>query len=172
MPLKIEDIAVSGYERVVRGQDPKAGLDAIVSVHDTTLGPSLGGVRMLPYPTWDDALNDANRLAKAMTYKAAVARTGQGGGKAVIIGEPGTMKSEALFLALGDLIEALGGDYYAAEDMNISVTDLEIVARRTKWVTGLSRERGFSGNPSPDYGARLSHRDEGLGQGGPGNRVS
>jgi leucine dehydrogenase len=95
-----------------------------------------------------------------MTYKAAVAETGQGGGKAVIIGDPATDKSEALFRAMGKLIESLGGSYVAAEDMNITVADLEIVASETKYVSGLAREHGSSGNPSPNtaYGCYLSIR--------------
>ena len=103
---------------------------------------------MLPYAGEEEALADANRLAKAMTYKAAVAQTGQGGGKGVIIGDP-SEKTEAMMLAMGRFIEALDGQYVAAEDMNMSVGDLETMARETRWVSGLSRERGSSGNPSP-----------------------
>ncbi len=147
--MQIIDIPVEGYERVVRATDPASGLHAIISVHDTTLGPALGGLRMWPYPDEGAALFDVNRLSRGMTFKSAVARTGLGGGKAVIIGEPGKLKSEALYLAMGRFIEALGGKYITAEDVNTDIADLEIVRRATKWVTGLRRESGGSGNPSP-----------------------
>jgi leucine dehydrogenase len=146
--MRITDIPTPGYERVVRVTDDASGLNAVISIHSTRLGPSLGGMRMWPYASEADALADANALARAMTYKAAVAQTGQGGGKAVIIGDP-KQKTEAVFLALGRAIDALGGAYIAAEDMNITVADLETVARETRWVSGLSIERGSSGNPSP-----------------------
>lgn len=147
--LKITDIPVEGYERVVRGQDPESGLHAIIAVHDTTLGPALGGLRMWPYATEAEALFDVKRLSRGMTYKSAVAHTGLGGGKAVIIGDPKRDKSEALYLAMGQLIEAVGGRYITAEDVNTSIEDLEIVRRSTRWVTGLARKDGGSGNPSP-----------------------
>jgi len=146
--MNIEEIPTEGYERVVHCKDPASGLNAFISVYDTTLGPALGGVRMLPYASEEEALADANRLAKAMTYKAAVARTGQGGGKGVIFGDPSD-KTETMMLAMGRFIEALDGQYIAAEDMNMTVADLEIMARETRWVSGLSQERGSSGNPSP-----------------------
>lgn len=157
MALRIEDIPAEGYVRVVHGVDAEAGLNAYIAVHDTTLGPGLGGIRMWPYASEDEALADVLRLAKAMTYKAAVAETGQGGGKAAVIGDPAKDKSEAMLLALGRLIESLGGLYYAAEDMGMTVPDLETVARETKYVSGMSVERGSSGNPSPNtaYGCLL-----------------
>jgi len=146
--LIIQDIIVPGYERVVHIVDAASGLNAFIAIHSTALGPSLGGMRMWPYPTEVEALDDAKKLARAMSYKAAIAQTGQGGGKAVIIGDPKT-KTEAMFLALGRAIESLGGSYIAAEDMNITVADLETVGRETRWVSGLSVDRGSSGNPSP-----------------------
>jgi leucine dehydrogenase len=147
--LQITDIPVAGYERVVRGVDRSSGLHAIIAVHDTTLGPALGGLRMWPYATEDEALFDVKRLARGMTYKSAVAKTGLGGGKAVIIGDPKKNKSEALYLAMGRFIDAVGGKYITAEDVNTSIEDLEVIRRATKWVTGLKREDGGSGNPSP-----------------------
>jgi leucine dehydrogenase len=147
--MQLTDIPVDGYERVVRAKDPASGLHAIISIHDTTLGPALGGLRMWPYPNEEAALFDVNRLSRGMTFKSAVARTGLGGGKAVILGDPARTKSEALYLAMGRFIEALGGRYITAEDVNTEVADLEIVRRTTRWVTGLSRESGGSGNPSP-----------------------
>ncbi|MBM4061625.1 MAG: Glu/Leu/Phe/Val dehydrogenase [Planctomycetes bacterium] len=156
----MSDIPVPGYERVVRGVDPKSGLRAIVAVHDTTLGPSLGGLRMWPYATEDEALFDVKRLSRGMTFKSAVAHTGLGGGKAVILGDPKQHKSEALYLAMGRFVDALGGKYITAEDVNTSVADLEIVRRATKHVVGLERKDGGSGNPSPytAYGVFLGLR--------------
>lgn len=147
--LQITDITVPGYERVVRAIDPASGLHAIISVHDTTMGPALGGLRMWPYASEKEALFDVERLSRGMTYKSAVAKTGLGGGKAVILGDPLKVKSEKLYLAMGRFIDALGGKYITAEDVNTSIGDLEIIRRATKWVTGLSREDGGSGNPSP-----------------------
>jgi len=157
--MQITDIPVEGYERVVRAVDPASGLHAIISIHDTTLGPALGGLRMWPYPNEAAALFDVNRLSRGMTYKSAVAHTGLGGGKAVIIGDP-QHKTEELYLAMGRFIETLGGRYITAEDVNTGIADLEIIRRATRWVTGLSRDAGGSGNPSPytAYGVFLGIR--------------
>lgn len=151
--MDISDIPVEGYEKVARCRDEASGLHALIAVHDTTLGPALGGMRMLPYASEDEALFDVKRLSRGMTYKSAVARTGLGGGKSVIIGDPKQLKSPKLFQAMGRFVESLGGLYITAEDMNIGIADLEEVAKETKHVTGLSRESGSSGNPSP-YTAR------------------
>ena len=147
--LQITDIPVPGYERVARGVDSSCGLHAIIAVHDTTLGPALGGLRMWPYASEDEALFDVKRLSRGMTFKSAVAQTGLGGGKAVMIGDPKKIKSEALYLAMGRFVDALGGKYITAEDVNTSVADLEILRRATKHVTGLEKKDGGSGNPSP-----------------------
>jgi leucine dehydrogenase len=146
--MELSEIQVDGYERVARCRDPRSGLHAIIAIHDTTLGPSLGGMRMLPYASEDEALFDVLRLAKGMTYKSAVADTGLGGGKSVILGDP-KRKSPELFRAMGRFVDSLGGRYITAEDMNIGIPDLEIVRTQTRWVSGLSRESGSSGNPSP-----------------------
>ncbi len=151
--MQITEIQVDGYEKVVRCHDEESGLHALIAVHNTTLGPALGGMRMLPYVSEDEALFDVLRLSRGMTFKSAVAETGLGGGKSVIIGDPKELKSEALFLAMGRFVESLGGKYITAEDMNIGIEDLEVVKRETRWVTGLSRDSGSSGNPSP-YTAR------------------
>lgn len=158
--LQITALPVEGYEHIVRGVDPVSGLHALIAVHDTTLGPALGGLRMWPYASEEEALFDVKRLARGMTFKSAVAHTGLGGGKAVIIGDPKTVKSEALYLAMGRLIDSLGGRYITAEDVNTSIGDLEIIRRATRWVTGLSRTDGGSGNPSPytAYGVYLGIR--------------
>ena len=147
--MDITDIQVKGYERVARCRDEESGLHALIAVHDTTLGPALGGMRMWPYTSEDEAITDVLRLSKGMTYKSAVAETGLGGGKAVIIGDPNKDKSPELFRAMGRFLEALDGKYITAEDMNIGIPDLEIVREETRWVTGLSVEKGSSGNPSP-----------------------
>jgi len=146
--MDISEIQVEGYERVVRCRDARSGLHSLVAIHDTTLGPALGGLRMLPYPSEDEALFDVLRLARGMTYKSALAETGLGGGKSVIIGDP-KKKSRELFEAMGRFVDRLGGRYITAEDMNIGIPDLEIVRTQTRWVSGLSRETGGSGNPSP-----------------------
>jgi len=150
--MDISEIQFEGYEKVVRCRDESSGLHALIAIHDTTLGPALGGMRMLPYAGEDEALFDVLRLAKGMTYKSAVAETGLGGGKSVIIGDP-RRKTPALFRTMGRFVDSLGGKYITAEDMNIGIPDLEEVRKETKWVTGLSRESGSSGNPSP-YTAR------------------
>ena len=159
--IEISDIPVEGYERVIRAVDRDSGLHAILCVHDTTLGPALGGLRMWSYASEAEALFDVTRLAKGMTYKSAVAKTGLGGGKAVIIGAPAETKSEALYLAVGRAIDELGGSYITAEDVNTSVADLEVVRRATKHVTGYSRKHGGSGDPSPftAYGVFLGIRE-------------
>ncbi|HKE00421.1 MAG TPA: Glu/Leu/Phe/Val dehydrogenase dimerization domain-containing protein [Planctomycetota bacterium] len=147
--LEITDIPVPEYERVARAIHRESGLHAIIAIHDRTLGPALGGMRMWNYRSEDEALTDVLRLSKGMTYKSALARTGLGGGKSVVIGDARTDKSEALFLAMGRFIESLGGAYITAEDVGTTIPDLEIVRRETKWVTGLSVASHSSGNPSP-----------------------
>ncbi len=158
--MDITDLQVEGYERVAKAVDADSGLHAYISVHSTALGPALGGMRMWPYESEDAALTDVLRLSKGMTYKSAVAHTGLGGGKAVVIGAPKKIKSEALFLAMGRFIDAFDGKYITAEDVNIAVSDLEIVRRSTKYVTGLLAKDGGSGNPSPytAYGVYLGVR--------------
>jgi leucine dehydrogenase len=149
MTLKVTRLPQSGYEQVVKCEDPVSGLRALIAVHDTTLGPALGGMRMWPYATWDDALFDVLRLSRGMTYKSAVAETGLGGGKSVILGNSKTQKSEKLFLAMGQFIDTLGGAYITAEDVGTSVDDMVTVRRATKHVTGLPHSMASSGDPSP-----------------------
>lgn len=158
--MEFTDIPVARYERVVRACDPESGLHAIIADHDTTLGPALGGMRMWTYGSEEEAKTDVLRLSRGMTYKSAVAHTGLGGGKSVLIGDPRTLKTEKLFLAMGRFIDSLGGRYITAEDVNIGIQDLEIVRRSTRWVSGLARENGGSGNPSPytAYGVFLGIR--------------
>jgi len=144
--LRITDLEVDGYERVARAEDEASGLRAYISVHSTRLGPSLGGMRLWPYATDDAALDDVLRLSRAMTYKSAVAGTGLGGGKSVVIADPHD-KSEQLFESMGRFVEDFGGTYITAEDVNVGIPDLRSVRRTTSHVTGLSVEEGGGGNP-------------------------
>ena len=137
------------HEQVVFFNDKGSGLKAIVAIHDTTLGPALGGCRMYPYESTENALNDVLRLSRGMTYKAAVAGLNLGGGKAVIIADPKKNKTEILFRAFGRFVQGLGGRYITAEDVGTSVVDMEWVRMETKYVTGISRALGGSGDPSP-----------------------
>ncbi|MCS7170002.1 MAG: leucine dehydrogenase, partial [Candidatus Kapabacteria bacterium] len=141
-----ERVAALGHEQVLFCSEPAVGLRAIIAVHDTTLGPALGGVRMWAYPTEEEALEDVLRLSRAMTYKAAVAGLNLGGGKAVIIGDPHTQKSEMLFRAFGRFVDALGGRYITAEDVGTTVADMEWIRMETRFVTGVLEG---SGDPSP-----------------------
>jgi leucine dehydrogenase len=143
--VEITEIPVEGYQCVKRAIDPVSGLHAYISVHSTVLGPALGGMRLWPYASEDEALTDVLRLSRGMTYKAACAGLDLGGGKSVIIGKP-SMKSDAFFEAMGDFVESFGGSYITAEDVNTKVEDMGVVARRTSHVVGLA---GKSGNPSP-----------------------
>jgi leucine dehydrogenase len=145
----IELMAEHNHEEVVFCYDKDAGLRAIIAIHDTTLGPSLGGTRMWPYKTEDEALHDVLRLSRGMTYKAAAAGLNLGGGKAVIIGDPQSQKSEMLFRAFGRFVEGLAGRYITAEDVGTEVRDMEWVRMETQWVTGISEALGGSGDPSP-----------------------
>jgi leucine dehydrogenase len=137
------------YEQVVFCQDEASGLKAIIVIHDTTLGPALGGCRMWTYANEEDAIMDALRLARGMTYKAAAAGLNLGGGKTVVIGNPKTDKSEALFRALGRFIQSLNGRYITAEDVGTNVHDMDTIHMETNYVTGISQAYGSSGNPSP-----------------------
>ena len=138
-----------GHEQIVFCHNKDAGLKAIIAIHNTVLGPALGGTRMWPYKSEQDALNDVLRLSRGMTYKNAVAGLNIGGGKAVIIGDPASDKSEALFRAFGQFVESLGGRYITAEDVGIDVNDMEFVYRETEYVTGVHQVHGGSGDPSP-----------------------
>ena len=137
------------YEEVVHFHDAASGLKAIVAIHSTALGPALGGTRFYPFPSEQEALRDVLRLAKGMTYKAAAAGLDHGGGKAVIIGDPRRDKSEQLFRAYGRFIESLGGRYITAEDVGTAREDMDLIRRETRWVTGVSKRLGGSGDPSP-----------------------
>lgn len=134
------------HEQVVFCSDKKSGLKAIIAVHSTKLGPSVGGCRLWDYASDEEALIDVLRLSKGMTYKNAMAGLTMGGGKSVIMGDAKTIKSEALFKAFGNALNNLGGRYLSAEDVNITTADIEIAHTVTPYVTGLE---GKSGNPAP-----------------------
>jgi len=138
-----------GYEQVLFCSDASAGLRAIIVIHDTTLGPALGGTRMWPYNTEEEAIVDALRLARGMTYKNAAAGLNFGGGKAVIIGDPRRDKSEELFRAFGRFVDTLGGRFITGEDVGITVDDVETIRCETRWVGGSSSASGGSGDPGP-----------------------
>lgn len=142
------EMAELGHEQVIVCRNEEAGLKAIIAIHDTTLGPALGGCRLYDYATEEDAFRDVLRLSRGMTYKAAVAGLDLGGGKAVIIGDP-SIKSEALFRAFGRHVESLDGRYITAEDMNTNVEDMDWIRRETRHVTGAGVHVGGSGNPAP-----------------------
>jgi leucine dehydrogenase len=144
-----EKLAEYRYEQLVFCHDKATGLRAVVAIHDTTLGPALGGCRMYPYVTEEDALVDVLRLARGMTYKAAASGLNLGGGKSVIIGDPRTDKSEALFRSFGRYIETLGGRYIVAEDVGTSTEDANFIRVETSHVVGVDVTRGGSGDPSP-----------------------
>lgn len=137
------------HEQIVFCNDPNVGLKAIIAIHNTALGPALGGTRMWNYKTEDEALVDVLRLSKGMTYKAAAAGLNLGGGKAVIIGDPKKQKTEGLFRAFGQFINSLNGKYITAEDVGTGVQDMEYVFMETPYVTGIPKDFGGSGDPSP-----------------------
>jgi leucine dehydrogenase len=144
-----DHVAGSKHEQIVFCNDPETGLKAIIAIHNTNLGPALGGTRMWMYKTEAEALNDVLRLSRGMTYKAAISGLNLGGGKAVIIGDSKKDKSEALFRRFGRFINNLNGQYITAEDVGTSTKDMEYVAMETKSVTGLPESMGGSGDPSP-----------------------
>lgn len=134
------------FEQLVFCQDKSTGLKAIIGIHDTTLGPALGGTRIWDYESEEDAIIDVLRLSRGMTYKNSAAGLNLGGGKAVIMGDPAKIKSEELFRVFGRYVESLGGRYITAEDMNTTTQDMGYINAETEHVVGLE---GKSGNPSP-----------------------
>ena len=159
------------HEQVVYGHDKASGLRAIIAIHNSNLGPALGGCRMWPYANDDEALRDVLRLSRGMSYKSALARLPLGGGKAVIMGDPHSGKSTALFQAMGDFVDSLGGRYITAADSGTGVAEMQIMAERTRHVAGAGQREGFeggvrNGDPSPStaYGvfigiqAAVKHR--------------
>jgi leucine dehydrogenase len=138
-----------GHKKVVFCSDPDTGLKAIIAIHDTTLGPALGGTRMWAYKTENDALQDVLRLSKSMTYKASIAGLNLGGGKAVIIGDAHKDKTEALLRKFGRFIKNLNGEFITAEDVGTNPRDMEYIRMETQHVTGVPESIGGSGDPAP-----------------------
>jgi leucine dehydrogenase len=152
---KVGSVSVSnslsehGHEQLVYCYDEYTGLKAIIGVHNTVLGPALGGTRMWDYNSEEEALMDVLRLSRGMTFKASISGLNLGGGKAVIIGDAKTMKSEAFLRRFGRFVESLKGKYITAEDVNMSPEDMEYISMETGYVTGLSEKMGGAGDPSP-----------------------
>ncbi|RPI24275.1 MAG: Glu/Leu/Phe/Val dehydrogenase [Actinobacteria bacterium] len=144
-----EAIGTDTHEEVTFGIDHPSGLRTIIAIHSTALGPALGGTRFFPYASEEDALVDVLRLSRGMTYKSAAAGLDLGGGKAVIIGDPRTMKSERLLRAYAGVVDSLGGRYITAEDVGTTMDDMAIIRRGTRHVAGLPSTFGGSGDPSP-----------------------
>lgn len=145
--LTSRDIAIPGYERVIEFVEEGSGLHAIIAIHNTSLGPALGGIRLYPYQTFDAALTDVLRLSKGMTYKAAIAGTGTGGGKSVILGHPSMPNKREVLLAFAEAVNQLKGLYICAEDVGISLDDLKIIREGTQSIVGIPHPRS-SGDPS------------------------
>ena len=144
--VHVTELEVDGYERVIIGREPENNYHGIIAVHSTVLGPGTGGTRFWNYANQDDALNDALRLSRGMTYKSSLAGLPLGGGKSVILGDNKTREREKIFRAHGRLVEFLKGKYIAAEDVGTSPADIALVARETRHVGGLETT---SGDPSP-----------------------
>ncbi len=144
----LKEMCNSGHEQVAMYCDPESGLRSIIAIHDTTLGPSCGGTRIWPYATEEEALTDAMRLSRAMTYKSAVAGLPLGGGKAVIIADPRSEKTEAMLRAYGRFVDTLGGRYLTTTDVGSTSADLEFIRQETKHVVGLPISSGGSGDTS------------------------
>ena len=145
--LVLKEIDVQGYEKVVVVTDEASGLKAIICIHNTTLGPALGGTRIHSYPNFEAALTDAKRLARGMTYKSALAEVGLGGGKSVIMCNPKN-KTPEMFIAFAEAVDRLQGLYTCAEDVGCTIEDATLIGKHTPYVVGCSSEKS-SGNPSP-----------------------
>lgn len=149
-------LSALGHEQLVLCYDKPTGLKAIIAIHNTVLGPSLGGTRLWHYASEEAAITDALRLSRGMTFKASISGLNIGGGKAVLIGDP-SMKTEAYLRRFGRFVESLGGRYVTAEDVNMKTRDMEYIAMETSHVTGLPEIKGGGGDPSPvtAYGTYL-----------------
>lgn len=142
-------VSFDGHEQVVFCQDKDTGLKAIIGIHNTVLGPALGGTRMWKYSNEWEALNDVLRLSRGMSFKSSISGLNLGGGKAVIIGDAKTEKTPELMRRFGQFVDSLSGKYITAEDVGMETKDMDTVREVTKYVTGISEEKGGSGNPSP-----------------------
>lgn len=148
MTLELKEIVLENFERVIEVINKKANLHAFIALHNTSMGPSLGGTRIYPYSHRDDALTDVLRLSEGMTYKSALAGTGFGGGKSVIIAHPAKDKTEELLMAFGEAVHALNGKYICAEDVGSTKEDMLHIRKKTPYVVGLPLDTS-SGDPSP-----------------------
>jgi glutamate dehydrogenase/leucine dehydrogenase len=151
------EMDADGHEQVVWCRHRPSGLRAVIALHSTALGPGLGGVRFKPYASDDEALRDVLRLSHGMTYKNAAAGLDLGGGKAVIIGDPKELRTEALFRAYGRFVDGLAGRYLTAEDVGTTIEDMAVIRRETPYVTGTATELGGSGDPSPATAVGVHH---------------
>jgi len=142
-------LSFDNHEQIVFCNDKDTGLKAIIGIHNTVLGPALGGTRMWQYKSEADAVNDVLRLSRGMTYKSAITGLNLGGGKAVIIGDAKTQKTPELMLRFGEFVHSLGGRYITAEDVGMKTEDMDLVRTVTPYVTGISEDKGGAGNPSP-----------------------
>ena len=142
-------LSFDNHEQIVFCNDKDTGLKAIIGIHNTVLGPALGGTRMWQYNNEWEALNDALRLSRGMTFKAAITGLNLGGGKAVIIGDAKTQKTPELMKRFGEFVHSLSGKYITAEDVGMETADMDLVRTVTPYVTGISEEKGGAGNPSP-----------------------
>jgi len=147
--ITIQKMNPKEFEHIVHCRDESVGLNAIIAIHDTTLGPGTGGTRMFPYKSEEEALNDALRLSKGMSYKAAISRLPFGGAKSVIIGDPDKDKTEALLLRFADFVNELKGQYVCAKDVGINSADLKVIASKTPHILGVEGTKNSSGDPSP-----------------------
>ncbi|MDB5020322.1 MAG: leucine dehydrogenase [Pedobacter sp.] len=145
----LDQLTALGHKKVVFCNDPDTGLKAIIAIHDTTLGPALGGTRMWNYETEEEALEDVLRLSRGMTYKAAITGLNLGGGKAVIIGDSRKGKSEAMMRSYGRFIKNLNGEFITAEDVGTTTRDMEFIRMETQHVTGVPESIGGAGDPAP-----------------------
>ncbi|WP_057939137.1 Glu/Leu/Phe/Val dehydrogenase dimerization domain-containing protein [Algoriphagus resistens] len=141
-------ITTMDHEQLVICHDEATGLKALIGIHNTTLGPALGGTRMWPYTSEEEAITDVLRLSRGMTFKNALAGLNLGGGKAVILGDP-KLKNEAFLRRFGRFVQSLGGRYVTAEDVNMNTSDMEFIGMETRHVTGLPEIKGGGGDPSP-----------------------
>ncbi len=142
-------LSFDDHEQVIFCHDKDTGLKAIIGIHNTVLGPALGGTRMWPYQNEWEALNDVLRLSRGMTLKSAITGLNLGGGKAVIIGDSSTQKTPELMRKFGEFVHSLNGKYITAEDVGMTTEDMDIVREVTPYVTGISENKGGAGNPSP-----------------------
>lgn len=146
--LKHRELAVGGWDKVVHFEDDEAGLNAIIAVHDATLGPGCGGCRIYPYPDFEAGLEDVKRLSRGMTFKNALGGIPFGGGKAVIFADPKKDKTEELIRAFARAVDHMDGLYYTAEDSGVTEHDIAVIQTVTKYAAGIGKD-GVGGNPSP-----------------------